>query len=247
MKNSSAIKENNNPEEIENVLNFLVDSKNIIISITVFFVLISLFYVFTSKPIYQSFVKMRIGDIDDNNLAMLELKNEVQGLFPHVEIKINDKHRLGPFFSLKSNGESPELSRDQLQEAIDFTINKSKIFINKRISTNQDLLNSLAEKIKLREAQVVNMESSNYPGNFSKYAHILEINFLLNELKLDYEKEFKFYNDPTSYHYTKIAEGVKTTRLEEKHFLVITFGILAGLLTSIPIAYILLILRRFKS
>ena len=52
MKNKVSENMANNPEEIENALNFLVDSKIIIISITIIFTFISLFYVLNTKPTY---------------------------------------------------------------------------------------------------------------------------------------------------------------------------------------------------
>ena len=249
---------NNNYQEDEidlrEIFILLFNSRYLIISITVIFILIASTYSFLKKPTYISTAVMEISSY--NNLYYIndfkniidfnsntksqnpqDIKDEIAFYFENIGFKINGKK----FFTLNLTSPSIESNLNDLKLAIDYLDKSSKKFINRLVMLeNYDFekkLNFITTSIKMLEDELANLTNQkDLLRDDSMNVHISKLRLEINRLKID---ELTLSNDNAdNFRYISLHNEIITQQVASKKSFIILLGFILGFAFSIFIVFI---------
>jgi capsular polysaccharide biosynthesis protein len=274
-----SLMKNNNPNnyiqedeiDLKKIFKLLINSKKLIIAITLVITTLSVFYSPQKAPQYISTVLIEIGsyDLEVNDLEVNDygkkLIESTASLIQNLKINFIHKQKLTLSFnsienrliSIKAHSLYPEMNIDLLNKIIGYIKNRHSNLLQKiayqltskikRIDTEIEFINNMLihsqEKEKLRISYLI----ENQDG---QAIHLIErtdlklklFNLSQEKNNLELELEFLLHENPTS---TQLIGKIATNSIKPKKQLIIFSSFIFGLFLSIIMVLILDFLKAF--
>jgi len=234
------------------LFSLLINSKKIIIVITLIFTIIAAFYSYTINQNYRSIVVLLIGNYDSQPIQdIIVLENQINGIIALQSFNSSDEkaeeyeliieNYVDKFLSIQLTSPSLEFNNIQLIEIIDYIENDSKKIIEHQLQQDESQLTLLRNNISSSRAELDRLLSlENLPNSDSRLdVFTSELRLDLNTYKFEEETLANKLNEPKLYEYTKLFHEIETTQVDATNKVTtILLGSLLGLIFSVLIVLI---------
>lgn len=233
MNNNFDKKNNQDPIDLIEVLNLLINSKKIIIAITLICTIIAAIYAYSQKPVFVSTANLIVGHYNNKDLLDAEQISNELSFYLDGNFILDD--RIGKFYIIKVTDVSKDIAINSLNVIVDYIIDSSKKIIDHKIQDDKLTLAEINSNIDLMEQELNRLISlENVPNtdfNFFKFTSELGLEVL--HLKFSGDSLANKLNSSDLFAYTELYEEIKTSQKPSKRLSTILVGFIAGFVLSI--------------
>ncbi len=252
---------------LQDFLKYLINSKIIIIVITLICTSIATAYHFTRDPLYKSIAYLDMGHYSDIEVVKNTYKIKRLQVFSGKYLdnlktemnfyKNNDfnmrRHGNGEkFVEITTYAPSTKLAKNSIKEVIDYIIDKSNQTIAQAKANDKIMLESLSSQINFLEKQLDRMQknigNNEIKSNSSNYVFPYESELIikLNELYAEKNSLSLVFFDLDNYKKSILSKEIKTIRVVTTPPLItlILLGSIAGFMLSVLIIILIIFFRQ---